>query len=140
MICIIRIKGEVGIRWDHEETLSRLRLKRKYACVVLEPSEKNLGMIKKIKDFVAYGEISDETFENLIEKRGKPIDKKKKIDTKKAAAEIKNGKKYEDLNLKPFFRLHPPRRGIESKKHFGVGKGVLGNHGKEINKLLERML
>jgi len=36
--------------------------------------------------------------------------------------------------------IHPPRKGIESKKHFGVGKGVLGNNKKEINKLIERML
>ena len=48
--------------------------------------------------------------------------------------------KYEEVNVKPFFRLHPPRKGIESKKHFGVGKGVLGNHKDKINKLIERML
>ncbi len=41
---------------------------------------------------------------------------------------------------KNFFRLHPPRRGIESKKHFGVGKGVLGDNGEKINELLVRML
>jgi len=36
--------------------------------------------------------------------------------------------------------LHPPRKGIESKKHFGVGKGVLGDNKEKINELLERML
>lgn len=140
MICIIRIRGEVGLRKDVIEDLSRLRLKRKYSCVVIEPNQVSLGMLKKVKDHVAFGEISDETFEKLIEKRGKPLDKKKKIDAKKAAEEIKKGKKFEDLNLKPFFRLHPPRGGIDSKIHFGKKKGVLGNHGKDINKLLERML
>ena len=39
-----------------------------------------------------------------------------------------------------FFRLHPPRKGIDSKKGFGVGKGVLGNHGDKINELIGRML
>jgi len=140
MICIIRIKGEVGLRHETIEALNRLRLKRKYACVVLRGKTENAGIIKKVKDFIAFGEITDDVFEKLIEKRGKPIDKKKKIDAKKAAEGIKGGKKFEEFNLKPFFRLHPPRGGIESKKHFGVGKGVLGNHGKEINKLLERML
>ena len=76
-------------------------------------------MIESLRNFIAYGEIDEATYKKLKETRGQK-------DTK--------GK------LKPFFRLHPPRGGIESKKHFGVGKGVLGNHGKEISKLLEKML
>ena len=140
MICAIRIKGNVGIRREVAETLDRMRVRRKYACVVLNETKDNLGRVKKMKDFVAYGEISDDVFEKLIEARGKPLDKTKKIDAKKVVAEIKNGKSYEELNLKPFFRLHPPRGGIESKKHFGVGKGVLGNNKDNINKLVGRML
>lgn len=140
MICIIRIWGRVGVDKDIEETLNRLRLRKKYACVVINPTKEQLGMIKKVKDMVAYGEISDSVFEKLISARGKSAEKGRKIDAKKMIDEIKKGKKYEDVKIKPFFRLHPPRGGIESKKHFGVGKGVLGNHGKEINKLVERML
>ncbi len=141
MICIIRIRGEVGLRGDAAETLNRTRLRKKYSCVVWQkPKAEDLGILKKIKDFVAYGEISGEIFEKLIEKRGKLIDKNKKTDLKKAAEEIIKGKSYEDANVKPFFRLHPPRGGIDSKVHFGKKKGVLGNHGKEINKLVERML
>ena len=95
-------------------------------------------MIKKLRSFVAFGEINDETLGELIEKRGKLIDKTKKTDLKKIAGELKKGKKYEELNLKPFFRLHPPRGGIKSKVHFP--KGVLGNNKEKINKLVERML
>jgi len=117
MIAIIRIRGQVNIRKQITETLNRLRLKTKYSCLILEkPKAEELGMIEKIKDFVAFGEINNETYKKLVEARGK----------------------YS--KSKTHFRLHPPRGGIESKKHFGVGKGVLGNHGKEINKLLERML
>ena len=120
MIAIIRIHGMVNVNKDVEETLYRLRLRRKYSCVILEkPTNEQLGMIKRVKDFVAYGEIDESTYKKLIEKRGK---------------------KDKDKKLKPFFRLHPPRGGIDSKKHFGVKKGVLGNHDKEINKLIERML
>lgn len=117
MIAIIRIRGQVNIRRQITETLNRLGLKTKYSCVVIEkPKAEELGMIEKIKDFVAFGEISAETYKKLVEARGKFS--KSKI----------------------HFRLHPPRGGIESKKHFGVGRGVLGNHGKDVNKLLERML
>jgi len=139
-IAVIRIHGRVKIKKKVEETLYRLRLRRRYSCVVLSPTKEQLGMIKKLKDFVAFGEINDKTFKELIEKRGQFIDKSKKIDAKKVVEEIKKGRKYKEVNLKPFFRLHPPRKGIESKKHFGVGKGVLGDNGKEINKLIERML
>lgn len=115
MIAVIRIKGQIGLKKDIKETLHRLRLRKKYVCVVFEkPSAIELGMIKKVKDFVAFGEIDQETFDRLVKERGK------------------KGKK--------FFRLHPPRGGIESKKHFGVGKGVLGNHKDKINELVGRML
>jgi len=115
MICIIRIHGQVGLRKEVAETLNRLRLRRKYACIVLEkPTKEQLGMIKNVKDFVAFGEINDEIYKKLVEKR--------------------------KTKIKNFFRLHPPRKGIESKKHFGIGKGVLGNHKEKINELVERML
>ena len=140
MIAVIRIHGMVKIKKKIEETLQRLRLRRKYSCVVLQPTKVNLGMIKNVRDFVAFGEINKETFEKLIEERGQVINKKKKIDAKKIIADLEAGKKYQDLNLKPFFRLHPPRKGIDSKKHFGVNKGVLGDNKEKINELIGRML
>ena len=76
-------------------------------------------MIKKVRDFVAFGEINEETYKKLKDVRGRK--------------DIKG-------NLKPFFRLHPPRGGIETKKHFGVGKGVLGDNKEKINELILRML
>ncbi len=115
MIAIIRIRGQVGLNREIVNTFYRLRLRKKYTCVVIEkPTKEQLGMMEKVKNFVAYGEIDEETYKKLVEARG---------------GKIKN-----------FFRLHPPRRGIDSKKHFGVAKGVLGNNGKEINKLIGRML
>jgi large subunit ribosomal protein L30 len=140
MKVIIRITGDVNLRKDVRETLRRLRLRKKYSCVVLKDTKVNLGMIKKIHDYVAYGEIQKVVLEKLIEKRAKLIDKTKKIDFKKVAESIEKGEKFEKLNIKPFFGLHPPRGGIDCKKHFGVNKGVLGNNKEHINKLIERML
>ncbi len=118
MIAAIRIAGRVGLRKDIAETLQRLKLKRKYTCVVFEnPSKEILGMIRKVKDYVAFGDLNEETYKKLVEKRGK---------------------KNKDKKLKPIFRLHPPRRGIKSKQHFP--KGVLGNNKDKINNLIERML
>lgn len=115
MIAIIRIKGQVKVREKVLETLRRMGLKKKYSCIVLEkPKQEELGMLKQVENFVAYGELDKETFDELVKKRGK------------------YGKR--------FFRLHPPRKGIDSKKPFGIKKGVLGNNGEKINDLVRRML
>jgi large subunit ribosomal protein L30 len=115
MIAVIRITGQVGLNKEIVETFERLKLRKKYSCIVFEnPTKEQLGMIKKIDNFVAFGELNDETYKKLVEKRG---------------GKIKN-----------FFRLHPARKGIDSKKHFGVKKGVLGDNKDKINDLIVRML
>ena len=113
-IAIIRISGRVGLEKDVDETFKRLRLKRKYSCKVLEPTKENMGRIKKLANHAAFGEINEDTLKKLNEKR--------------------------KTKTENFFRLHPPRKGIDSKKHFGVKKGVLGNNKEKINELIERML
>ena len=140
MISIIRIAGMVNRTEKIENTLDRLRLRRKYACVVLNESKLLEGMLQKIRNFVAYGNIDREIFLELIEKRGNLIDKKKKTDKKGVGEQYFDGKikKLNEANIKPFFRMHPPRGGINSKKHFP--KGVLGNNGEKINELIKRML
>ena len=113
MKAIIRITGEVGLRKDIIETFNRLRLRKKYSCIIIEkPNKEQLGMIKKVRDFVAYGDVEEKIYKKLVEKR---------------RTKIKN-----------FFRLHPPRGGIKTKIHFP--KGALGDHKEKINELIERML
>lgn len=123
------------------ETLNRLRIRKKYSCIVMnKPGKEELGMLAKVKDFVAFGELDTKTFQALLEKRAHLIDnsKKEKIDAKKIIEAFEKGKKFEELNVKPFFRLHPPRGGIETKLPFP--KGALGNHKEKINELVMRML
>lgn len=138
MIVVIRISGMVEIPQNIQEMLYRMRLRQKYATVIMHETPENAKILERVRNFVAFGKISESMLEQLIEIRGERFDKKK-IDAKKIVSEL--GKKdLEELGVKPFFRLHPPRRGIDSKKHFGVGKGVLGDNGEAINKLVERML
>ena len=115
MIAIIRIRGQTSINKDMGDTLDRLNLRRKYHCIIIEkPTEIELGMIKKVKDLVAYGEISNDTYEKLKKARGYQGEK--------------------------FYRLSPPRGGIDAKKAFGIKKGVLGNNKEKINELVLRMI
>ncbi len=113
MIAIIRITGDVNISGAVRETFNRLRLRRKYSCIVLSPNKEQEGMIDKVRDFVAFGEINENTLKKLIEKRGTKSNPN-------------------------FFRLHPARGGMKTKFHFP--KGVLGNNKDKINNLIERML
>ena len=81
------------------------------------------GMIGKVKDYVTWGEITEDVYKQLVEKRGEkdPKDNKK---------------------MKPFFRLSPPRKGFGRKgikKSFADG-GALGYRGDKINDLVKRMI
>jgi len=139
MILVIRISGLVEVPYSVQETLFRMRLRRKYSAVLLKETNENLKLLKVVRNFVAYGPINKETLYALIEKRAQPIDKKKKLDAL-AVAEQLDKKSLADLNIKPFFRLHPPRKGIDSKLHFPLKKGVLGDNKEKINDLVRRML
>lgn len=140
MILVIRISGIVGMNKDKEETLFRMRLRRKYSAVLMKPTTENINLIKSVRNFVSYGDIDKDTLIELINHRAKPILKNARIDAAKIASEIDN-KRPEDLGIKPFFRLHPPRGGIESKIHAGKRKkAVLGDMKSRINELVGRML
>ena len=140
MIVIIRIAGMVKKHEDVKNTLDRLRLRRKYACVIIKDSKENKGMVQKVRSYTAYGKIDEKTLTELIEKRAelRPENRKGKLDAKKVASEILKNKNLNDLEIKPFFRLHPARGGIDSKQHFP--QGVLGDHKEKINDLIRRML
>jgi large subunit ribosomal protein L30 len=125
-LIVIRITGQIDLPSNTKETLFRMRLRRKYAAVIMEDNEQNRKLINKIRNFVAFGIISPEMLKELTEKRGQKIDKSKPLSKE---------------NMKPFFRLHPARGGMDAKKHFGVtSKAVLGDHKDKIDELVRRML
>ncbi len=145
----IRISGLIKIEKKNvEETMQRLRLKRKYTCVILDERPETMGMIKIVKNIIAYGKIDEKTLTLLLKHRGKKIGNVKaklsEAESAKIAKEVMAGKKLEALGIVPFFGLHPARGGIYTKLHFP--KGVLGYNrdkatGEEkINELIQRML
>jgi len=138
LIAVVRIAGEVKVKPEIVNTLYRLRLRRKYTCVVINSANKGLmGMLWRVRHSVAYGDIDQTLLVKLLNARAQKTDGKK-LNAEEAANELMNGKTLEELGIKPFFRLHPPRKGINSKLQYP--KGVLGNNKNDINKLIERML
>ena len=139
-IAAIRLKGEIGMNHEIKTSLSNLRLHKKNYCVVVPNTSSYLGMLQKIKDVVTWGEINDETFNLVVEKRGeefkgREIDKHKKITYKDFF--VFNNKKY-----KKYFRLNSPAKGYGRKglKYSFKNGGALGYRGNKINDLIKRML
>jgi large subunit ribosomal protein L30 len=144
MIAIVRLRGEVKTIGKIEHTMQLLNLRTVNNCVVVPDNEKYRGMIRKIKDHVTYGEINKETFKKMLIKWGRKGQKRlalKDDEADKIVKEVMDGKKrLKDFEIKPMFRLHPPRGGYEGIKRPYSLKGALGNRKAAINELLERMV
>jgi large subunit ribosomal protein L30 len=139
-IAIIRVRGLTGVMRGIDETLKKLRLYKKNYCVVVPRTENYLGMVRKISDYVTWGDIDEKTYNALTEKRmeeykGRISDKKGKINYNKFTDA--NGKK-----IKKSFRLNSPKKGYGRKgiKVSFTKGGALGYRGDKINDLIMRMI
>jgi large subunit ribosomal protein L30 len=153
-LMVLRIRGDVDVRDEIRQTLRMLRLHKVNHATLIDGNESYLGMLQKVKDYATWGEISAETLEKLLTKKGriagnKPVNDKyvssnsKFNSLKKFTEAVATSKaSIEDLRgLKPVFRLHPPRGGFDGKKKRSYKEGgELGYRGKDINRLLEKMM
>jgi large subunit ribosomal protein L30 len=150
---VIRVRGTVNIKPDIKKTMQLLRLTRANHCVLLEENAVYKGMLQMVKDYTTWGEINKETLTKLLSTRGKLIGDKPLTEEylKKAApyhsfeklseAIMENKVKYKDIpEVKPLFRLNPPKKGHRTVKRSFVNKGSLGYRKDAINLLIERML
>ena len=149
----VRIRGLSDISQEIKDTLVMLRLTRNCHATLLDDRPAYYGMLRKSKDCLTWGEVSQENIALLLKKRGRLVGDKKLTDDYAKALD------YESLDalaealfnvdvefsslpeLKPVFRLRPPTKGFKGKvkKSFAAG-GEAGYRGAEINKLLERMV
>jgi large subunit ribosomal protein L30 len=152
MYALVRVRGNVNVRGSIEDTLKMLRLHRVNHCVLLNDSPQNMGMIQKVKDYVAYGIIDADALTEMLNNRGM-LQGGEKLTNEYVAANTKfanieafaqavcdGSATIKDVpKLKPVFRLHPPRKGHAGIKRTVQQGGVLGNHGEDINQLLKKM-
>lgn len=116
MIAAVRIRGDIDVSQNISRTLQDLNLEKRNQCVVFEGNEAIEGMLNKSKDFITYGEISDETVEALAERSGKDA--------------IESGDTVS---------LHPPSGGFRNtKKQVGQG-GSLGKR-EDLDELIQKMV
>ena len=152
---VIRARSDRGVTKKIKDTMMMLNLTRVNHATLVPENVTYLGMLKKSKDYVTWGEVDAETIETLLKERGRMVGDKPVDD-----ATIKASSKYKTVaafskamaageatmkdvdGLKPIFRLHPPRGskgwgGI--KRSYTVG-GALGFRGEAISDLAGSML
>jgi large subunit ribosomal protein L30 len=150
---VVRIRGTINVNPNIKHTLQLLNLTRTNHCVLLEENKITDGMLQIAKDYVTWGEIGKEYLSKLINKRGRLkgdnelSEKYIKSSTSYNSIEklsediIDNKIKYKNIpNIKPIFRLNPPKKGFRGIKKSYKNKGALGYRGKDINNLIARMI
>lgn len=152
MYAIVQVRGVVKTPREIKDTLKMLRLHHINHCVLVPDTPAYLGMIRKVKDFVAYGEVDAEMLAEILRTRGRLTGNVRLTDEY-----VKDNSQFADIDelaralcsgdvamtavsgLKPVMRLHPPRKGHRSIKRTYQQGGALGYHGQEINQLLHKM-
>jgi large subunit ribosomal protein L30 len=148
---VVRIKGTVNIpRWA-QTTLDGLNLDRRFRATIVPESDEYLGMLRKVKEEVAWTKADAGIVRELLEKRGrktgyKPITKSdlpkeyKSIDDLATAIAGDKVAMSKLEGIKPWFALGPPKGGFKRKtKTQYAQNGVLGEDG-ELVEIVKRML
>ncbi|MFB0560771.1 MAG: 50S ribosomal protein L30 [Candidatus Lokiarchaeia archaeon] len=154
LLAVIRLRGVVNVRSEINDTLKMLRLHHVNHSAIINNSPSYLGMLQKAKDYITWGEIDAETLTLLLSKRGRLIGNKrlsdqyikekskfKTIDEFVKAVYEKQAKLSDLPDIKPVFRLHPPKGGFyRTIKRAFRANGELGYRGEKINELLKKMI
>lgn len=148
---VIRIKGTVNIPHWAQTTLDGLNLDKRFRATIVPESPEYLGMLRRVKEVVAWTKADTGIVKELLEKRGrktgyKPITKSdipkeyRSID-ELASAIAENKVAISKIEgLKPWFALNPPRGGFKRKTKTQYAQdGVLGEDG-ELAEMVKRML
>ncbi|KPV65447.1 MAG: 50S ribosomal protein L30P [Candidatus Bathyarchaeota archaeon BA1] len=152
-LAVIRVRGVSDIFRETKETLNMLHLNRNCHATLIDDRPSYLGMLQKAQNYVTWGEISKEAIALLLKGRGRLLGDKKLTDQ---YAQEMGYKSLDDLaeaihkleveyrrllNVKPVFRLRPPKRGFKGKvKRSHAAGGVTGYRGEAINDLIKRMI
>jgi ribosomal protein L30/L7E len=113
MILVIRIAGQVKNKEKDNETLNRLKIRKKFSAILVEEKDNiRMGMVKAASHKVSYGKVTPDFVKKLNEKRP-----------------AKDG----------VYFLHPPRGGFKKSSKVAAPKGILGEQS-DFVKFAERFL
>ena len=151
-LAVIRVRGVSDVFREIKDTLKMLHLSRNCHATLLDDRSSYVGMLRKAQNYVTWGEVSLENIILLLQRRGRVVGNKKLTgeyikeigyeSLEDLAGAIHAGKvEFGGLpNVKPVFRLHPPKKGFRGKvKRSFVAGGVTGYRREAINDLIKRM-
>ncbi len=152
LLAVIRLRGRINVPLSVQENLKMLNIQRTNYMTLVPNTSSYLGMLKKAKDYITWGEINQKALEHVLSKHGELTGK-----TKLSNKYLKDNTPYTTIKalsnaffegkalfkdvpeMKRFFRLHPARKGYKTvKRGFSEG-GELGYRGSAINELIVRM-
>lgn len=149
---VVRIKGTVNIPQWAKTTLDGLNLDKRFRATIVPESPESLGMLRKVKDVVAWTKADAGIVRELLEKRGRkagyrpitqsdlPKEYRSMDELASAIAENKVAMSKLGGGIKPWFALNPPRGGFKRKtKTQYTQAGMLGEDG-ELAEIVKRML
>lgn len=114
MIAAVKVRGNVDVPQPIKDTMTNLGLKKRNQMVFFEKSDSVEGMMNKAKDFITYGEVSEEVIEEVEER-------------------------YQEIESGTVVSARPPSKGFrDTKRGYNQG-GSLGKR-ESIDSLLKRMV
>jgi len=149
---VVRIRGTVNVPSWADATLQLLNLNKKFRATIVPEDPSFVGMLKRVKNYVAWCKADRETVKELIEKRArkqgyrlvdntdlKTLGYKSMDDLAAALADGKVALSKLEL-IKPWFALAPPRKGFKRRtKRMYQEQGVLGEN-QELLSLIKNMI
>lgn len=152
---VVRMKGTVNIPNWAQTTLDNLHLNKKFRATLVPENEQTLGMLRKIKEIVAWTSVEEGFIREFVEKKGRytstrllssatdsKANKETTTDINKVISDISKNDSFlsKISGLKPWFALNPPKGGFKKKsKVLYSQNGILGEN-RELVELVKRMM
>ena len=148
---VVRIRGTVNIPHWANNTLDNLNLDKRFRATVIPENPESLGMLRKVKDMVAWTSADSTIIKELLEKRGKktgfkPITNSDLPEGYNTIEELASAIADNKITLskirsiKPWFALNSPRGGFKRKTKTQYSQdGILGED-KGLADIVKRML
>lgn len=148
---VVRIRGTVNIPHWANNTLDNLNLDKRFRATVIPENPESLGMLRKVKEMVAWTSADSTIIKELLEKRGKktgfkPITNSDLPEGYNTMEELASAIADNRITLskirsiKPWFALNSPRGGFKRKTKTQYSQdGILGED-KGLTDIVKRML
>jgi len=149
---VVRIRGTVNVPSWADTTLQMLNLTKRFRATIVPEDPSFVGMLKRVKNYVAWCRADRDTVRELIEKRArkqgykqleksdlKALGYKSIDDLATALAEGKIALSKIDL-IKPWFALAPPRKGFKRQSKRMYQDGGIAGENQELLSLVKNMI